>query len=217
MFSPQPWALAFVGAAPDSGAAAEGLEFIRALGPVIRSVPWHVAGTDAAARIERMVRAAWAALAAPAGSAGGKGPAGEGGDAAGEGPAVLPRAEELALCLMLLLIRKNQFQRLDQVAAAIEGELDRLRGVLRVRLESARPPEGEFPEELKRVLARKTGAAEVRLDLALTPELLAGYRLRIGGQIIEASLRLYLRQMGTELAATYAGMFDEGGTARGGL
>jgi hypothetical protein len=223
MFFPQRWALAFIHAAPGAGAAAEGLEFIRALGPVIRSARGHLAGTDAALRLERMVRAA------RAGTAGSLPPADAGGAAreagapreaeagAAGGPGALSRAEELALCLMLLLIKKDLFKYVDQVAAAIERELDGLRGVLRAGLESARPVEEEFREELKRLLARKTGAAEIRLDLTAAPELLAGYRLRIGGRTIETSLRLYLRQLGTELAAAYPGTGDEGGAAQGGL
>jgi F-type H+-transporting ATPase subunit delta len=203
MFVPQRWALAFIHSAPDTGAAAEGLEFIRALSPVIRSARGNMAGTAAAAQLETMVRAAFAA--------------GTGSSPAADARSRMPRPEELALCLILLLVRKRLFKHIDQVIRSLERELDALRGVLRVRLESARTVEGEFPEELKQVLMKKTGAAEVRLETAVTPELLAGYRLRIGSQIIETSLRLHLRQLGTELATMYAETHDENDAAHGGF
>jgi hypothetical protein len=206
MFVPQRWALAFIYSAPDTGAAAEGLECIRALSPVIRSARGNMAGTAAAVQLETMVRAAFAS-------------AGTGSSAAADGgprPA-MPRAEELALGLILLLVRKRLFKHVDRVIQAIGQELDALRGILRVRLESARAVGGEFPEELKQVLMKKTGAAGVRLETAVAPELLAGYRLRIGGQTIEASLRLHLRQLGTELATAYAETHSEDSAAHGGF
>lgn len=191
MFFPQRWALGFISAAPDAAAAARGLEFIRALSPVIRSVRGNLSGTAAALQLEKMVRASFAAGT----------------------PAPMPRAEELALCLMLLLIKKNLFKHIGQVTGAIERELDKMGGILRVRLESAGAAEKEFMETLTQALIEKTGAAGVKLDTLVTPELLAGYRLRIGGQVIEASLRLYLRQLQAELAETHAGS----GAAQGGL
>jgi F-type H+-transporting ATPase subunit delta len=199
MFFPQRWALAFIRSAPDTGAAAEGLEFIRALSPVIRSARGYMAGTAAAAQLETMVRAAFAA--------------GTGSSPSAEARPRMSRAEEPALCLTLLLVRKRLFKHIDQVIRSIERELDALQGVLRVRLESARTVEGEFPEELTQVLMKKTGAAKVRLETVVTPELLAGYRLRIGSQIIETSLRLHLRQLGTELAT----MRGENNAAHGGF
>jgi F-type H+-transporting ATPase subunit delta len=195
MFFSQPWALGFIHAAPDTAAAARGLEFIRALSPVFRSVRGNLSGTAAALQLETMVRASFAA-ASPAGM-----------------PVPMPRAEELALCLMLLLIKKNQFKHIGQVTGAIERELDKLQGILQVRLESAGMVEKEFQEVLTQALIKKTGAAGVKLDTVVTPELLAGYRLRIGSQVIEASLRLHLRQLQAELAETYAGS----GAAQGGL
>ncbi|MDR3247820.1 MAG: F0F1 ATP synthase subunit delta [Treponema sp.] len=159
----------------DGAAAAEGLEFIKALSPVIRSVRGDVSGTAAAAQLEEMVRSAY-------------------------GNSALPRNLELALCLVLLLIKKNLFRHIDQVIAAIEQELDTLRGILQVHLEAAQSLEKEFLEDLKRALMKKTGATGIKLDTVEAPELLAGYRLRIGSESIDASLRAQIKQLGTELA-----------------
>ncbi|MDR1444113.1 MAG: F0F1 ATP synthase subunit delta [Treponema sp.] len=187
MFVPQHWARGFINAAGNAkGDAAAALDLVKALAPVILSVPGQVSGTGAALRLEPLIRKALPGPADP--------------------------AAELALGLILLLVRKQSFKHVEKVIDAVERELDARRGVLRVRLESARPPEDEFLEKLKLGLMKRTGAAGIKLDIAVTPELLAGYCLRIGSQTIEVSLRLHLRQLGAEIAETHAEACNENST-----
>jgi hypothetical protein len=185
MFVPRHWAQGFINAC--GAAAPEALALVKALAPVILSIPGQVSGTAAALRLEPLIRRALAAAPESPGA-----------------PAL--RSRDLALGLILLLVKKNRFACVGQVIEAVEQELDARQGILRVLLESARPLDAasgaEFPEELKRSLMKKTGAAGLRLETRVRPELLAGYRLRIGSRVIESSLRLHLRQLGAELAET---------------
>jgi hypothetical protein len=189
MFVPRRWARGFIDAAGDAAPAA--LDLVRAMAPVILSVPGQTAGTAAAIRLEPLIRRAFAAASGAPGS----------GALGSDAPAV--RSRDLALGLILLLVKKGRIKQIRRVIEAVEQELDARRGILRGRLEAVRPVEAEFLETLRQGLMKKTGAAGVKLETAEAPELLAGYRLRIGSQTIEASLRLHLRQLGAELAETY--------------
>jgi F-type H+-transporting ATPase subunit delta len=196
MFVPRRWAQGFVNAAGDAAPAA--LDLVKVLAPVILSVPGQVAGTGAAIRLEPLIRRAFAA--APSSGAMDSGTLGMGSDGLGS-DALAARSHGLGL--ILLLVKKGRLKQIRQVIEAVEQELDARRSILRGRLEAVRPVEAEFLETLRQGLMKKTGAAGVKLETASAPELLAGYRLRIGSQIIEASLRLHLRQLGAELAETY--------------
>jgi F-type H+-transporting ATPase subunit delta len=209
VFTPERWAAAFINAiaegaqgewmaAPVAGMAApasqavpedaaaeqgdaaieEGLDLLRVLAPCIQGIHGSVSGTFAAAQLEKMIRKALPLAGAQAGS--GKG-------------------IEIAVRFILLLVKKNLFRHIDAVITEIENELNHLRGILPVALESALPA-GDFQDSLTKQLMEKTGAKGIKLDTRLVPELLGGYRLRIGGEIIDASLRSQLQQMSADLA-----------------
>jgi hypothetical protein len=190
MFVPVHWAQAFLNAAADdavtgdvSGFAdsgtrsAEALALVKLMAPILLSARGRMEGTAAARRLEVLVRRAFAAV-----------PPGD------------PRSRELALGLTLLLVKKGLLKHIDRIIEAIEQELDTRRGVLRGTLEFARDPGAELVDTLTEALMKKTGAPGIRLSTRLVPELLAGCRLRIAGDTIDASLQARLRQMETELA-----------------
>jgi hypothetical protein len=191
MFIPQRWAQGFVNAAAVTGdaagaanTAALALEFAKVMGPALSSIKGQVAGTAAARRLVPLFRRVFAAVPAEAGGQ-------------------EDRARELALALMLLLVKKNLLRYSGRVIGAIEQELDARQGILRARLEFARDPGAEFLDQLKESLIKKTGAAGVRLSTNAVPELLAGCRLRIGSDIIDASLQTQLKRLEAELAKAY--------------
>jgi F-type H+-transporting ATPase subunit delta len=66
-------------------------------------------------------------------------------------------------------------------------------------VESAFPLDGqgdpEFLESLKDALRQKTGAKDIKLTNKVNPELLGGYRLRIGSDLLDLSVQGQLRQM----------------------
>lgn len=191
MFTPERWAAAFINAVsegnPGSGANSgpgklddaaasaaigEGLDLLRAVSPLVSAIPGSVSGTFAAAQLERMIRKALPAATAK---------------------------QEIVVRFILLLIKKNLFRYIDAVIKEIEAKLDHLRGILPVTLESAAAPDKDFQESLKKQLMEKTSARGIKLDTRIVPDLLGGCRLRIGGDIIDASLRSQLQRMSVDL------------------
>jgi F-type H+-transporting ATPase subunit delta len=191
MFPAERWAEAFVHAAGtlEAGPAAslqsagEGLAFLRAVLPLLREIPGEAAGYAMALRLEKTLRAALAKTAA------GKSP----------GP-------EAALRLIVLLVKKGRLPQGDELTGAIEKIIDLRRGLLECVLESAAAPEEDFLEDLKTVLLKKTGAPEIRLLCRIQPELLAGFRLRLGDEVLDLSLRGQLGRMAVDLGAAPWGL-----------
>jgi hypothetical protein len=206
MFVPTRWAQGFVNAAAGRGDAVNGagdtvngagdtrtafcaLELVKVMGPVLLSVKGHVAGTVAARRLGQLIHRVFAAVPPE-----------------DRGPE--SRSRELALGLMLLLVQRNLLNHIDQLIGVIEQELDSRQGILRAHLEFAQDPGAEFLDQLKKSLMAKTGAAGVRLSTSTVPALLAGCRLRIGSDRIDASLQTRLKELEADLAATAQEVFD---------
>jgi F-type H+-transporting ATPase subunit delta len=152
-----------------------------------------LSGTAAAGQLETMLRAALKE-AAPNRRSAGTGKDSSGGEA---------DTEEITIRFLLLLVKRGLFNHIDRIIEKIEVELDELRGFLRVSLESPFPPDEGFRKDLERKLAEKTGAKGVTLAVEIVPDLLGGYRLWIGSEVIDASLRALLKKMETDLAAVY--------------
>jgi F-type H+-transporting ATPase subunit delta len=91
---------------------------------------------------------------------------------------------------------------------AIEQRIDAKNGVLTVYAESAQPLEDDLQEKITARLLQRTGAREVRLVSKLVPELLGGYRLRIGTELVDTSLKGQLQRMVRE---THAATGSDGG------
>lgn len=178
MFVPQRWAAAFIDAM--GGDAGEGFTVLRILSAWIQELPGAVFGSSAAKRLERFI-------AAGAEKTGG----------AGE-TEILKKCSRFAC----LLVKKDLFKHIDPVLREIEKILNEQKGILPVIAESALPLDGELEAFIAGELKKRTGAAEVKLEKRIEPDLIGGLRLRIGDEVIDASLRGQLRQMATELAAS---------------
>jgi hypothetical protein len=119
----------------------------------------------------------------------------EGPGAAGFGPEA-----EYAVRFLSLLVRKNLFRRcVDSIVRQIEKRLNEQKGILEVTVECAASPDSGFEEYLENEIRKKTGAPGIKLLTRRKPELLGGYRLRIGGFCVDASLRGQLANMAKEL------------------
>jgi F-type H+-transporting ATPase subunit delta len=182
-----PWVSAFLNAlGRDPDAIVRGLALLKLVYPVIGSIQSRSgvepSGMAAAAQLEGMLRAA---LKEAGGSSAGR----------------EAETDEITLRFLLLLVRRGYFGRIEAIVEKIGEELEDLRGFLRVRLESPSPPEEDFKKDLEALLAGKTGAKGVVFEVKIVPELLGGYRLRIGTEIIDASLRALLKNMEADLAA----------------
>ena len=162
-----------------SGANAEGtFECFKAIAQPVKSLRGVFFGHNASAELEKMLR-----------------------DAAGASGAEPPVAVEYAIRFICLLVEKNYFRYVDILLPVIERKLDEKKGVLSLSLEAASAVDGGFEAELARTIREKTGAADVKMKTSVKPELLGGFRLRIGGFYIDASLKGQLAKMKADLEA----------------
>jgi F-type H+-transporting ATPase subunit delta len=180
MFPSDRWADAF--ATVCAGHAGEGLAVLKAFASALSALPGRVAGTGDALAVERMLRAALEAAGTGAGETG----------------------AEHAVRFVALLVRKGRFKQLDEAVRAVEQRVNVRNGVLVVDLESASPLDGDQREELEAALIRNYGAREIRLVTRIVPELLGGHRLRVGSDLVDASMRGQLQRMAGVLNAAEA-------------
>jgi F-type H+-transporting ATPase subunit delta len=166
--------------------AEAGLEALKALVPVIAEIPGTFSGTSAARELEGMIRKS--VKEAP------------------ESSGLSDPGVEYAVRIMLLLVKKGYFTHAPALISAIELLLDRQQGILRVTVESAFPVEASFQNDLKSALAGrlqtsgyKTAVKEIAIMVRLVPELLGGYRLRIGSELVDVSVRTQLQRLARDL------------------
>jgi F-type H+-transporting ATPase subunit delta len=175
MFQAEHWAVAFTelcGRDID-----EGLEAIRSFVACAAEIKGRFSGTAAGARFERELRKAM----------------GE----AGFGPA--NRGTELAVRLLVCLIRKDYFKYHLALLNEIEKAVDRIKGILQVKVETVKPLDQDLEEKIKAELKKQTGVREIILNTRIVPGLIAGYRIFIGFELLDTSIRKRLRKLGAEL------------------
>jgi len=176
LFHSDRWAGAFISVSGENAAAA--LVCLKAMVPPLKSVRGVIFGRDAAALVEKLLRES-------------AGATGTGGDP----------AAECAIRFVTLLVEKKCFKYVDSVLQRIEQRMDEQMGILDVIVESASVMDSAFEEEMRRSIIQRTGAAGIKMKARLVPELLGGYRLRIGGFCVDASLKGQLEQMKADLIA----------------
>jgi F-type H+-transporting ATPase subunit delta len=177
MFPKDRWADAFVTVCADH--AGQGLAVLKAIAPAVSRLPGRVEGTGDALALEGILRAALEA-------------AGAGADKTGA---------EIAVRFVALLVRRGRFKQLEEAVGAVEQRVDAENRVLAAELESAYPPEEDLLEELKAALIRKYRVREIRLVTRIVPELLGGYRLRAGADLVDSSVRGQLQRMAVDIHA----------------
>ncbi|MDR1030300.1 MAG: F0F1 ATP synthase subunit delta [Treponema sp.] len=185
MFSGERWATGFAGSC---GVHTEvGFGALKALMPLISAIPGTLAGTHAAKELEGMIRKALNHVSSES-------------DLSDVGV-------EYAVRILLLLVKKGYLSHAPELMSALETLLDRQKGILRVTVESAFPVEASFQHRLEAALAGShtrashTAVKEIKVMVQIVPELLGGYRLRIGSGLIDASLRTQLQQLAQDLHA----------------
>ena len=176
MFHGDHWAEAFVTVLGEN--AARGLECLRAMVPPVKAIPGELFGHAAARRLEKLLRESLAASGVSGGA-----------------------EAEYAIRFISLLVEKNKFRYADSLLRRIEQKIDHQNGILDVFAESAAAMDSAFEEELRRKIMEQTGAAGIKMKTSVNPALLGGYRLRIGGFHVDASLKGQLEQMTTDLTA----------------
>jgi len=204
MFSAISWAQAFINTldnSPDTTLANsvekddsidEGFETLKALASFVKSLPGPVSGKSASEKLEALIRRVMV----------------------GNTPLASAPTFEVALRFIVLLVRKDRFRYIDLVIEKIKNLIDKRRGIIAASLECAFLPGVDKPIEepdieesrLIDVIKKRTGAAGVELTKRLNPQLIGGYRLRIGDEVIDASIRSQLRELlATLQSASLAG------------
>jgi len=180
MFVPEHWAMAFINSLRTQGGDAdEGLRALEALAPWVASLPGAVFGSSAAEKLEKLVRAAIGAANA-------------------EGTAETSPSLETALRFLVLMVKKNTIRHLDMVIDELKKFLDRKNGIVKAQVEYVFLPDESRIEE---AIRKQTGAARVDVTWQHKPELIGGFRLRIGDEVIDASIRSQLRKLEASLAS----------------
>ena len=173
MFNPGRWASAFVNTlAANGGDYGEGLDVFRILAAWAKKIPSEVSGRETAGRIEKIIRDVF-------------------------GSSALTAAAETAVRFTVLMAGKNVMRHADAVAGEIEKIIDRMNNIVNVVIETAFPSVPDITEAVKKL----TGASGVKIERKVRADLLGGYRLRIGDDIIDASIRLQLKKLQTSLAS----------------
>ena len=171
MFASQRWAEAFVKSMGED--AEEAFAVFRIFVSWANKLPGAVFGTASSIQAERILKKA------------------------GEQVQPCSGAYEKVMRFIVLLIKKNCLRHSAVIIKEIQKSLDIKNNVLPVILESVYPP-GDFEIKITDLIRERTGA-EVRLEKKIKPELIGGYRLKIGDKVIDASILTQLTQMETAL------------------
>jgi F-type H+-transporting ATPase subunit delta len=193
MFAGRAWAEAFINTLESEGCKIEeGIEALEIFAPLISSLRGIAFGSSAAERMEVLLR--------------------EGMKKAG----VSSPAYETALRFIILMVRKNAFRRIGSVLVEAKKILDRKNRIVRIVVEYAAAPgedaagakSAKFMDEgrVKELIKKRSGAAGVEMVMRNNKELLGGYRLRIGDEIIDASVRSQLKKLAASLATGDGGI-----------
>ena len=187
MFVGRAWAEAFINTLEKEGCKIEdGIEALEIFASQVSSLRGTVFGSSAAEKLEALLR--------------------EGLKKAG----VSSPAYETALRFIVLMVRKNKFRRIASVLDEAKKILDRKNRIVRFVLEYAAAPgedaasakSAKFMDEgrIKELIKKRSGAAGVEMVMRNNQQLLGGYRLRIGDELIDASVISQLKKLAASLA-----------------
>jgi F-type H+-transporting ATPase subunit delta len=173
MFHENRWAAVFVNSLGKNAEA--GLICLKTLVQPIKAVSGTMFGYFISKKLEKMLRES-------------------GGDAISGDIAL-----EYGIRFITLVVEKSQFKNIDVILHKIEERIDEQNKVLVVTVESAASLDNTFEDELKHNIVKLTGATDIKMKTQLVPDLLSGYRLRIGDFFIDASLKGQMEEMKTAL------------------
>ena len=106
----------------------------------------------------------------------------------------------LARNLARLLLTRDRFGLLPEIARIYGEMLDRRNGVVRARVTTAVPLADEDLPAISERLRRVTGARDVRLETAVDPAIIGGLVVRVGDRLIDGSTRSRLIELRRQLA-----------------
>ena len=98
------------------------------------------------------------------------------------------RVPELFLRFVMVVLDKRRQTLLRAIAAAYRGLLDERQGRVRVQVRIAHEPDAALQEEIRASLASRLGK-DVLPAFSVEPELLGGMVVRVGDEVLDASVR----------------------------
>ena len=176
MFHPGKWAAAYINSLEAEGASYEdGIDILGILASWVKSLPagmpGGIFGRTAAEKAEEMIREGITEIN------------------------VSTAACEITIRFLVLMIKKNTVRYIDEVIGETRKLYNKKTGVLSVSAEYALPPDEDLESRIKEAVKKQSGALEVEYSGRVNPDLIGGYRLRIGDELIDASIRLQLQKL----------------------
>ncbi len=105
--------------------------------------------------------------------------------------------------LLRLLVERNRFDGLVQIAESFSALVDARLGQVRATVTSAAPLDGAEVAAISAQLARATGK-QISVDVQVDPALIGGIQADVGGMLYDGSLRTQLEKLRAELKAKAA-------------
>jgi F-type H+-transporting ATPase subunit delta len=175
MFHPGNWAAAFNNSLEKEGEDLEdGIEIFTVLASLVKNL--HIVGYSGAEKLEKLIR-----------------------ETMGKSGAIT-RAGETAIRFLILIVRKNKSHHLALICKELNKLLEKKRAIISVAAECTVLPDENFKSRLKDFLKQRMKVTGVEITWKVNPDLLGGYRLRIGDEVIDASVRAQLGKLETCLA-----------------
>lgn len=104
------------------------------------------------------------------------------------------------LNFLMLLVDRGRILFLDDICQNYQAQLRQLKNIVLAEVTSA----GELSDGQKDAIRDKvksfTGASDVELELEIDPDLIGGIVIRVGSQVLDASLRGQLRRLSLSLS-----------------
>lgn len=176
MFIPSHWAMAFINSIEEAGGKAEeGIELLKVFSSWASSLPGEIFGAADAERAEKLLRE------------------GIRKSSLSEDNEIKPGALEAAIRFFVMTLKKKTFRHIDSIINEAKRILNKKNGIIAVTLEYAFPPEDE--SQIKEAIKKHTRASRVDMTGRLNTDLIGGYRLQIGDEIIDTSVHSQLRKL----------------------
>ncbi|MEO0406947.1 MAG: ATP synthase F1 subunit delta [Cyanobacteria bacterium P01_A01_bin.135] len=103
---------------------------------------------------------------------------------------------------LMLLIDKGRVYFLDDICAEYQARVRERNGTVLAEVTSAIPLSDEQKESVRQKVLAFADANQVELETTVDPELIGGVIIKVGSQVIDASLRGQLRRIGFKLNST---------------
>ncbi|MBF2098459.1 MAG: F0F1 ATP synthase subunit delta [Gloeomargaritaceae cyanobacterium C42_A2020_066] len=110
------------------------------------------------------------------------------------------RVGSTSLNFLLLLVDRGRIALLPSIGATFQDLVRQLTRTALAQVTTATALTSEQSAALESHILRLTGAQQVDLTVTVDPELLAGFTVQVGSQVIDTSLRSQLRRLAARLS-----------------